>query len=241
MTIGKAEALFRSKAPGIMFLLMRDFDWGLDDAAAVLGNIGHECVGFSLLQEQKPTVAGSKGGYGWPQWTGPRRRSYEAYCVRNKLDPASDKANYGFLFVELTGAYKATVNKVRMAKTLEAKVKTFELQYEGAGVKHYDSRNRWAAIALDAWHNAPARDAPAWVSDSPAPIPPLPTEPAKDATVTVTDGPSKTETTVVVVPNPTTPASSPGSVAPPAKTGIIAIGSFIAAILAMVARWHWGG
>lgn len=240
MTVGKAEALFRSKAPGIMFLLMRDFAWGLDDAAACLGNLGHESGGFSLLQEQKPTVAGSKGGYGWAQWTGPRRRTYEAYCARNKLDPASDKANYGFLFVELTGAYKATVNRVSQAKTLEAKVKTFELQYEGAGVKHYDSRNRWAAIALDAWHKAPEHGAPAWAL--PADVAEdLPAKPAKDATVTVTDGPSKTETTVVVVPNPVTPPSSPTDVAPPSRTGAITIGSFIAAIFAMLARWHFGG
>lgn len=237
---GKAETLFRSKAPGIMFLLMRDFAWSLDDAAACLGNLGHESAGFSLLQEQKPTVAGSKGGYGWPQWTGPRRRSFEAYCARNKLDPAGDRANYGFLFTELKGAYKSTVNKVRMAPTLAAKVKTFELQYEGAGIKHYDSRNQWAAIALDAWNKAPARGVPAWVDEKPAVAPPLPTKPAKDATVTVTDGPGKTETTVVVVPNPQTEPSSPTSVAPPSRTGAITIGSFIAAILAMLARWHWG-
>lgn len=76
-TKGKAQDLFRSKAPWIMALLMRDFPWDLDDAASALGNIGHECAGFTALQETKPTVPGSRGGFGWNQWTGPRRRNFE--------------------------------------------------------------------------------------------------------------------------------------------------------------------
>lgn len=69
MAKGKAETLFRPKAPWIMELLMRDFPaLDLDDAAAILGNLRHESGGFASLQEVKPTVKGSKGGYGWAQW-----------------------------------------------------------------------------------------------------------------------------------------------------------------------------
>src|SRR5690606_15608355 len=93
---------FRAKAPGVMQLLMSDFGLNDQSAAAIVGNLGHESNGFATLQEIKPVVKGSRGGWGWAQWTGPRRKEFEAYCKRNSLDPASDKANYGFLFVELT-------------------------------------------------------------------------------------------------------------------------------------------
>lgn len=186
----KAEQLFALKAPWIMELLMRDFALDLDSAAAILGNLGHECGGFTLMQEQKPVVKGSAGGYGWPQWTGPRRRAFEAYCSRNNLDPKEDRANYGWLFVELSTTEKAAIPAVRKATTLAGKVKAFELAFERAGVKHYDSRNAWAARAIAAYKAAPQPiELPAWVKTGnsavipqpvehveppPAPVPPAP-------------------------------------------------------------------
>ncbi|RWN78082.1 MAG: hypothetical protein EOS02_09995 [Mesorhizobium sp.] len=163
MAKGKAQDLFRSKAPWIMALLMRDFQLQLDDAAAILGNIGHECAGFTAMQETKPTVPGSRGGFGWPMWTGPRRRSYEAYCKRHRFDPAGDQANYGYMFSELKGSERGAIGKLKAAKSLAGKVKAFELAYERAGAKHYPSRNQWAAVALDAWHQAGGNPTlPAW-------------------------------------------------------------------------------
>lgn len=144
-------SLFTDKAPPIMVTLMADFGLSKLDAAAILGNIGHECGGFLLFQEQKPMVAGSAGGFGWCQWTGPRRREFEAYCARNSLDPKSDRANYGFLFVELKGSEKGALAPLRKASTLRAKVMAFEAHFERAGVKHYDSRAAYADQALAAY------------------------------------------------------------------------------------------
>lgn len=149
-----SDTLFRAKAPGIMRQLMADFELSVEDAAAIAGNLGHESAGFRFLQELKPMIPGSAGGYGWAQWTGPRRRQFEAYCKRNKLDPASDKANYGWLFVELTTTEKKAIPAVKYARGLEAKVKAFELAFERAGIKHYDKRLAWAGIALDAFAKA---------------------------------------------------------------------------------------
>lgn len=145
------EDTFRAKAPAVMDLLMKDFSLDSTSAAAILGNIGHECLGFTVLQEISPTVKGSKGGYGWCQWTGPRRTAFEAYCKRNDLDPASDKANYGFLFVELTGTEAKAIPAVKKASGLDAKVEAFELAFLRAGAKNYASRDTWAGRALDAW------------------------------------------------------------------------------------------
>lgn len=80
--MANAEQTFRAKAPGIMAQLVRDFPITPEDAAAIVGNLGHESQGFTAMQEFKPVVAGSRGGWGWAQWTGPRRRAFEAYCAR---------------------------------------------------------------------------------------------------------------------------------------------------------------
>ncbi|TIX69845.1 MAG: hypothetical protein E5V25_10915, partial [Mesorhizobium sp.] len=129
MAKGKAQDLFRSKAPWIMALLMRDFQLQLDDAAAILGNIGHECLGFTAMQEIKPTVPSSRGGFGWAMWTGPRRRNFEAYCTRNGFKTTDDRANYGFLFSELKGPERGAIGKLKAANGLNAKVKAFELAW----------------------------------------------------------------------------------------------------------------
>jgi hypothetical protein len=182
-----AEATFRAKAPAIMNKLMEDFPITPIDAAAILGNLGHESAGLTILQEIKPVVKGSRGGYGWPQWTGPRRRAYEAYCKRNGLDPASDQANYAYLFLELKGyegSEKAAIGKTVAADGLEAKVIAFELAFLRAGAKHYESRLRWAKIAHAAWEKnrigampsvTPTSPPDAPVIVYPAPIPAVPT------------------------------------------------------------------
>src|SRR5207237_660573 len=73
----------------------------------ILGNIGHECGGFRLMQELRPTSG--RGGFGWVQWTGPRRVAFEKFCDDNGLEPTSDAANYRFLKLELQTTEKATV------------------------------------------------------------------------------------------------------------------------------------
>lgn len=150
------DATFRAKAPGIMRRLMQVFSIEVDDAAAIMGNLGHESAGFTKLQEIKPTVKGSRGGYGWAQWTGPRRKAFEAWCKSAGLAPSSDEANLGYLIVELKGEYHPAIAKTKAAGGLLAKVKAFELAFERAGVKHYPERLKWAEKALDAWRGADA-------------------------------------------------------------------------------------
>ncbi|MHA6732439.1 phage tail tip lysozyme [Devosia sp. A369] len=174
-----AEQVFRAKAPAIMAQLIRDFPITPVDAAAILGNLGHESAGLTILQEIKPTVPGSKGGYGWAQWTGPRRHAFEAYCARTGKDPASDEANYAYLFLELKGiegSEKAAIGKLVAAKGLDAKVEAFERAFLRAGVKHYPSRKQWAAVALDAWRAKGSTGIPI---PKPTPEPQRPPETAK--------------------------------------------------------------
>lgn len=142
---------FRSKSSGIVAQLLGDFPMQAEDGFAIAGNLGHECNGFTTLQEIAPTVKGSRGGFGWAQWTGPRRRAYEAYCERNRLDPASDEANYAWLFLELKGSEAKAMPPTLAARGLDDKVVVFERGFLRAGVKHYASRKQWAAIARKEW------------------------------------------------------------------------------------------
>lgn len=148
-------AVFEQKAVPLMEALLAAFPvWSEEDAAAVAGNGGHESGGFQKLQEIKPVVPGSRGGYGWFQWTGPRRRQFESFCKRMKLAPSSDEANTRFIIHELREGERAAVNKTKTARGLEAKVKAFEAAYERAGVKHYASRLKYANRAMAAWKKA---------------------------------------------------------------------------------------
>jgi len=149
---------FAAVVPGFMAKLLRDFpELDVLDAAAIFGNAGHESKGLTDDQEDKPVVPGSKGGLNWMQWTGPRRRAFEAYCKRNGIDPNSDKAAYKYLFIELKGiegTEKGAIKAVLSAGSLEEKVKAFEKAYLRAGVKHYPSRLAWANRALEAWNTS---------------------------------------------------------------------------------------
>lgn len=143
-TGGPAD-LFERKAPGIMVRLTADLSVSVEDAAAILGNIGHECAGFEHLAQ----INGS--AYGWPQWDGDRRDAYFAWCKSKKVDRASDEANYGYLLVELKTAEKRALAALAGAESLDAKTIAFEKSYERAGVKHYASRQKYAERALAAF------------------------------------------------------------------------------------------
>lgn len=164
---------FRRICVPYMALLRADFPMlSAGDAAAVFGNFGHESGGLQTLQEIAPVVKGSRGGYGWPQWTGTRRRAYEAYCKRTGKDPASEAANYAFVFVELKTTEKHALAALTAARSLNDKVIAFERAFLRAGIKHYPSRQRWAGIALEAYQEAGSPIA-ARHQQPPVPRPPI--------------------------------------------------------------------
>ena len=141
--------LFIAKAPDIMEKLKRDFSFSTIQAAAILGNMGHECNGFLSMQEISPTAG--RGGYGWCQWTGPRRRDFEAWCDDRGLDISSDQANYGFLKLELSTTHRYAKDALLRETDLVRAVRVFERKFLVAGVPHYPSRERFAQLALDAY------------------------------------------------------------------------------------------
>lgn len=96
--------------------LMRDFGLTREQAAGFVGNLDHETGGFKFMQEIEPVVPGSRGGYGFAQWTGPRRRAFEAWSEENNLPLDSYDANYGYLRHELENTSEGSVlNPLRNA------------------------------------------------------------------------------------------------------------------------------
>lgn len=77
-------------------------DTGMSKAAAdgILGNVLVESDQFRADTEYGKNGG---GGRGWIQWTGQRRRNFEAYAERNNIDPTSDTANYNYLLYEMQG------------------------------------------------------------------------------------------------------------------------------------------
>ncbi|WP_316196561.1 phage tail tip lysozyme [Bradyrhizobium sp. SZCCHNS3053] len=148
-TAFRPSSSFSGKAPQIMRNLMNDFGLTKEQAAGIVGNLGHESGGFSLMQEKNP-LGGGRGGWGWAQWTGPRRHQFEAWAAARGLDPRSDEANYGFMKHELSTNYASTIDAVKRTNSVGDATRVFEAGYERAGVKHMGSRYNYANQALAA-------------------------------------------------------------------------------------------
>ena len=146
--------LFKQKAPEVMSSLIADFALEDYEAAGILGNIGVECNGFTQMQEVSPRSGA--GGYGWCQWTGPRRTQFLNWCQKQGLDKDSDAANYGFMKNELATTYKSVIASLKRTTTLEEAVSVVIKQYEQPGVPATTRRISWAKMALAAYEGARA-------------------------------------------------------------------------------------
>lgn len=145
-----ATDLFTAKTMLFGLRLMQDFELTDFQAAGVFGNLGHESGGFRLLQEIKPVVKGSRGGYGWAQWTGPRRTQFETWCAQRKLIPSTDEASYGYLCQELRGPEAGAITALRKAHDLSSATDAFCRTFERPGIVNLPSRMIWAKRALAA-------------------------------------------------------------------------------------------
>jgi hypothetical protein len=137
-------------ATTLMSDLQRDLGLTKEQAAGVVGNLMHESGGFGSLQEINPLVPGSQGGYGYAQWTGPRRDSFESYVADKGLDPTSYEANYGFLKHELdTDPYeRRQFMTVKGAQTAEDAARLISENYLRPGIPHMPARLAFANQAL---------------------------------------------------------------------------------------------
>lgn len=133
--------------------LQSDFNLTPEAAAGFAGNLAHESGNFNTLQEINPTVKGSRGGYGWAQWTGPRRRQFESWAAQNNLDPSSPEANYGFLKTELQGNEGAVLKALQGVSDPAQAAQIVSNQFLRPGVPHMDSRISRTKAILEAMNS----------------------------------------------------------------------------------------
>lgn len=116
---------------------------GLTDvqAAGIAGNFDHETGGFKFMQELKPVVPGSKGGLGFAQWTGPRRKAFESWAKENNLDTNTYEANFGFFIHEVQNTNEGRfLEDLQEAETVEDSTRIFSEQYLRPGKPMMKSR-----------------------------------------------------------------------------------------------------
>jgi hypothetical protein len=155
--------LFDQKAPIYIDALMQRYYFRDFQAIGIMGNIGHECAGFTQLRELGQPDG--HGGYGWCQWTGPRAHSRDldrpgflVWCERRHMDWRSDVANSTYLFHDLDREYRDTVSAILKCDTRYDSCLAFERNYERAGVINMASRQHWADIAALAYLNWQTRN-----------------------------------------------------------------------------------
>lgn len=150
IAVTAAFASIGADTPGrLMNDLARDFGLQGHQAAGIVGNFAVETGNFNHQQELNPTVAGSRGGYGMAQWTGPRRRQLESYAADRGMDVSSYEAQYAFLSHELNGEYASVVRQMQNAGSVEESTRIFMEQFERPGIPHFDKRLAYAMGAAN--------------------------------------------------------------------------------------------
>ena len=146
--------LFDQKAPFIMRKILVDFPVFKDfHAAAILGNMGLETGGFTLMQEVRPRAG--RGGLGWLQWTGPRRIDFETFCQPPNPSTATDEGNYNFMVHEMRGKERKARELFEVTTNLDDATQVFMLKYERPGVKALEKRKTFARRAFSLFRDAP--------------------------------------------------------------------------------------
>ncbi len=122
---------YRARAGELSTRLQRDFNLTPDQAAGLVGNLGYKSGGNLDPAAHEKGQPADRGGIGWAQWTGPRRREFESWAAANNLDPKSSEANYGFLRHELSQPqWQPFLNRLRNTNSVEQSTNLTLRQYE---------------------------------------------------------------------------------------------------------------
>lgn len=110
-------------------------------AIGIAGNMAVESAGFQTdVNEFAPVVPGSRGGYGLNQWTGPRRRQYEAFAA-DRGAPTSDLGTQlDFTVWELQNTEASAGKALMGAQSPEDAARIYSEKFLRPGVPHMDRR-----------------------------------------------------------------------------------------------------
>ena len=92
------------------------------------------------INEIAPVVPGSRGGYGLNQWTGPRRRQYEAFAAERGARPDDLNTQLDFTLWELQNSEKAAGSAVMGAPDAETAARLYSERFLRPGVPNMQAR-----------------------------------------------------------------------------------------------------
>lgn len=93
------------------------------------------------INEQNPIVAGSRGGYGLYQLTGPRRREYEAFAAQRGVNPADVDAQLDFFMGELAGSEASAGKKFLSSPDTASAAQVLVNDFLRPAAEHRQSRS----------------------------------------------------------------------------------------------------
>lgn len=97
------------------------------------------------INEINPVVEGSRGGFGLNQWTGPRRRAFEAYASERDLPLDDIDLQADFMMHEFNTTEKAAYERLKAAKTEEEAAYAYSKGFLRPGHDNTEHRMRTAA------------------------------------------------------------------------------------------------
>lgn len=119
------------------------------------------------INEIAPVVRGSRGGWGLNQWTGLRRKQFEAFASAQDKPMDDLDAELDFTVWELHNTEKAAGDAVLAAKTPEEAARLYMEKYLRPGIPHRDmSVGGTNAFAM---RDAPTPDQNALAAPQPRP------------------------------------------------------------------------
>lgn len=92
------------------------------------------------INEIAPVVPGSRGGYGLNQWTGPRRRQYEAFAAERGVVPSDVDTQLDFTVWELQNTERAAAEALAGTSTPEEAAQVYMEKFLRPGIPHRDMR-----------------------------------------------------------------------------------------------------
>lgn len=154
---------------------MAEYGLTAEQAAGPVGNFMREAAGTVTEAKKLPPDVnqgevsgappnGSDLGYGWAQWSGPRKTAFVTF-MRSKgyvtdRGNATDAADFAYLKKELDSpGYASTITELKKQSTPEDAAVSFEATFERAGVPALEDRKKFAREAYDDYKASNGGDA----------------------------------------------------------------------------------
>lgn len=109
-------------------------------ALGIVRNLQDESGLNPDINEQNPTVPGSRGGYGLAQWTGPRRNALEAFAAARGAPASDPDVQFDFLMTELRGPEVGAYRGLMATSTPEEAATSFATEFLRPAAPHLRSR-----------------------------------------------------------------------------------------------------